>query len=65
MDDNYRNKNVSDTNITQSKAAELHVTQEKQLLKSFDTVLKYLFLKNVKNGYFVAIFVSIVFSVLC
>ena len=28
------------------------------------TVLKYLFSKKVKNGYFVAIFVNIVFAVL-
>ena len=48
MDDNCRKKNVSDTIITQSKAAALHVTLEKKLLKSYDTVLNYLFSKDVE-----------------
>ena len=37
---------------------------KKNLLKSYDTVLKYLFSEKVKNRYFVAIFVNIVFAVL-
>ena len=48
----------------QSKAAELYVALEKNLLKSYDTGLKYLFSKNVKNCYIVAVFVNIVFPVL-
>ena len=35
--------------------------RKKKLLKFYDSVLKYLFSKNVKNRYFVAIFVNIVF----
>ena len=65
MDDNCRKKNVSDTIVTQSKTAALHVTLKKKKLKSYDTVLNYLFSKNMKNSYFVAIFVNIVFPVLC
>ena len=45
----------------QLKAAELHITLQKKLFKSYDTVLKYLFPKNLKNYYFVAIYVNIVF----
>ena len=58
MNDNYRKKNVSDTKC------KLPVNLEKKLLKFYDTVLKYLLSKKMKNHQIVAIFVNIVFLVL-
>ena len=62
MDDNYR-KNVSDTNKSSIKTYRVACYSGKKLLKSYETVLKYLFSKHVKNRDFVAIFVIIVFHV--
>ena len=41
--------------------AELHVTQEK---KYYNPMTQFLLSKNVKNRYFAAIFVNIIFPVL-
>ena len=54
-------RNISDTNISPIKSCWVACYSGKKLLKSYDTVLKYLFSKNVKNRYFVAIFVNIFF----
>ena len=42
MGDNSGKKNVSDTNLGSIKDPQLHVTQEKKLSQSYDSVLKYL-----------------------